>query len=153
VVPLKARKIPGLSRKFVPTKKRTASAEELEKSQFKFRRDTHLKTFFTGCPMDNKPSKLYVKLTWRPLPDQIPQEVDRRLCKFFRALNLLFKAKLTETNIVPYQQRILTWLRQHKSGIIENTDKNLGPCVIELEQYVKDAMVHLDDASSYEILT
>ena len=47
----------------------------------------------------------------------------------------------------------MTWLKQHPSWIIANTDKNLGPCVIEHEQYIKDALVHLQDSSIYEFLT
>ena len=153
VVPLKAKEVLGLSRNFIPTKRHTARAEDLEKSQFEFRRDAHLKTFFAGNPMDHKPSTLYVKSLWRPLPNQIPQEVDRRLCKFFRALNLLFKAKLAQPNLLPFQKKILTWLKQHKSWVIANTDKNLGPCVVELDQYVLNATVHLNDKSTYEKLT
>ena len=103
--------------------------------------------------MDHKPSTLYVKSLWRPLPDQIPQEVDRHLCKFFRTLNLLFKVKLAEPNLMLFQKRILTWLIQHKSWIITNTNKNLGPCVVERNQYISDAMVHLNDESIYEKLT
>ena len=47
----------------------------------------------------------------------------------------------------------MTWLKQHPSWIIANTDKNLGPCVIELDQYIKDALVHLQNADIYEFLT
>ena len=61
VVPLKAKKVLGLSRNFIPTKKHTAAAEGLEKSQFECRRDAHLKTFFSGSLMDHKPSTLYTK--------------------------------------------------------------------------------------------
>ena len=45
VVLLKAKEMLCLSRTFIPTKKYTATAEDLDKSQFKFRRDAHLKTF------------------------------------------------------------------------------------------------------------
>ena len=34
-----------------------------------------------------------------------------------------------------------------------NTDKNLGPCVIEIAQYIKDGLAHLNDATIYEPLT
>ena len=52
-----------------------------------------------------------------------------------------------------FQKRILIWLKQHNSWIIANTDKNHGPCVVELDQYIFDAMVHLNDESTYEKLT
>ena len=51
-------------------RKKTERAEDLEKP--------HLKTFFTGSPMDHTPSAKYMKSIWRPLLNQIPQEVDRR---------------------------------------------------------------------------
>ena len=70
VVLLKAKEVLGLSRNCIPTKKHTAAAEDLEKSQFEFRRDTHLQTFFAGSPMDHKISTLYVKSLWRPLQTQ-----------------------------------------------------------------------------------
>ena len=69
VVPLKAKEVLGLSRNFIPTKKHTAAAEDLEQSQFEFRRDAYLKTFFTGSSMDHKPSTLYVKSLRRPPPN------------------------------------------------------------------------------------
>jgi hypothetical protein len=36
--------------------------------------------------------------------------------------------------------------------MISNTGKNLGPCLIELEQYIKYAMVHLNNASTHGVL-
>ena len=72
---MKGKEILGLSREFIPTKKHTARVEELEKSQFKFRRDAHLKTFFTGSLVDNKSSKLYVKSILRPLSDHLADNV------------------------------------------------------------------------------
>ena len=47
----------------------------------------------------------------------------------------------------------MAWLKNHPSWIIANTDKNLGPCVIELEQYIKDALTHLQNSEVYEFLT
>jgi hypothetical protein len=71
-VPLKGKEILVLSRKIIPTKKHTVRAEDLEKSQFEFRSNAQLKTFFAGSLMDNKPSILYVKSILHLLPDQIP---------------------------------------------------------------------------------
>ena len=68
-------------------------------------------------------------------------------------MNLLFKAKLAEPNVMSFQKMVLTWLKQHKSWIIANADKNLGSCVVELDQYILDAMVHLNDESTYKKLT
>jgi hypothetical protein len=66
---------------------------------------------------------------------------------------MLFKARLVEPNVMPFQKRILTWLKQYQSGVIANIDKNCGPCVVELDQYIVDTIVHLHDELTYEILT
>ena len=58
-----------------------------------------------------------------------------------------------ENNLLPFQQRLLAWLKHHESWIIANTDKNLGPCAIELSQYIMDALTHLNNESVYESLT
>ena len=54
---------------------------------------------------------------------------------------------------MPSQKRILAWLKQNKIWVIANTDKNLGPCVVKLDQHILDAIVHLNDESTYEKLT
>ena len=56
-------------------------------------------------------------------------------------------------NLLPYQHRLLIWLKHHESWIIANTDKNLGRCVIELAQYIQNALSHLDNPDLYETLT
>ena len=81
------KKILGLSNKFIPTKPHTSSAAQLEKSQYNFRRDTHWKVFFADSPIDNDPQKLYVKSKWCPPLDEIPPEMDTRICNFFREIN------------------------------------------------------------------
>ena len=40
-----------------------------------------------------------------------------------------------------------------KNIIFAQADKNLGPAAVTLEQYIKDALVHLADSSTYELLT
>ena len=103
--------------------------------------------------MDNDPEPLYVKSTWRPPYSAIPPEVDNRLYAFFKRMRTLFKRRRGISNLLPFQHKLMTWLKQHPSWIIANTDKNLGPCVIELDQYIKDALVHLQNAEVYEFLT
>jgi len=36
--------------------------------------------------------------------------------------------------------------------MIANTDKNIGPCAIEIVQYLKDAHIHLDNGEIYKII-
>ena len=44
-------------------------------------------------------------------------------------------------------------LKNHERYIITNTDKNVGPCVIELAQYIRDAQTHLSNKLLYKILS
>ena len=37
--------------------------------------------------------------------------------------------------------------------MVANTDKNLGPCVIELARYIQNALSHLNNPLLYESLT
>ena len=102
-VPLVAREILCISTKFIPTKPFTSSAAELEKSQTNFRRDAHLKVFFADSPIGNDPPKLYVKSKWGPPPDKIPQEVDTRICDFFREINRMCKRKPATSDLLSSQ--------------------------------------------------
>ena len=103
--------------------------------------------------MDNDPDPLYVKSEWRPPASSIPQELDNRLHFFFKRLRSIFKRRRGISNLLPFQQRLITWLKHHKEWIIANTDKNLGPCCIELVTYIKDGLKHLQNSAVYEFLS
>ena len=123
-------------------------ADGLDTFLGEFERDTHLKAFFAGEPLDNDPEPLYVKSKWRPPLDSVPHEIDTRLYHFFRLIRSIFIKKKGVTNLLPFQQRLLVWLKNHQHWIIANTDKNLGPCCIELAQYIVDALTHLNDTTT-----
>ena len=52
------------------------SPDDLDKSFQYLEFDCHLKVFFAGDPIDNKPEPLYVKSIWGPPLESIPQEID-----------------------------------------------------------------------------
>ena len=79
VVSKVTRELLGLSHNFIPTKKHSNSAEDLETKLEAFKQDANLKTWFAGSPMDNKPPPPYVKSVWRPTPGSTPKEVNNRL--------------------------------------------------------------------------
>ena len=151
-VPKKIGSILGLSKKFIPVPPHSVDGKDLEESLNNFERDCHLKVYFAGDRMDKK-SILYVKSKWRPPVGSIPGEVDRRLFSFFCRLKHMFVKKKGEPNLLPFQQRLLAWLQHHESWMVANTDKNLGPCIIEIAQYIKDALKHLNDVSTYQPLS
>ena len=128
-------------------------SSELEQSFDKFERDAHLKAYFAGEPMDNDPEPLYVKSSWRPPVGSVPQELDNRLYHFFKRMRKLFKRRRGISNLLPFQQRLISWLKHHEDWVIANTDKNLGPCCIELVRYIQDGLKHLQNSAVYEFLT
>ena len=152
-VPRIAEQVLGLSRKFIPVRHFSISADEMNPSLENFERDCHLKVFFAGSPLDCNPPPLYVKSKWRPPYESIPMEIQNRLSRFFKRIKKLFPKKKGVSNLLPFQAKLIKWLRRHPQWIIANTDKNLGPCAIELAQYLKDAMLHLNNNKIYEIIS
>jgi len=105
----------------------------------------------TDTEVYQKPSKLYVKSKW--WPDSVPPKISQRLNDFFEGLSDVFKAKPGRPNLLPHQRQLLKDLRNDKNLIIANTDKGLGPCAIELHRYIDFGLNHLQDASSYRIIS
>ena len=143
----------GLSFKFVPrpeastTRKKAMEAFERLENLFNWR------VHFTGKDSDHpKSKKMYVKSNLiAPVP---PPAIGLRLSNFELRFKKLFgnRPKL-KSNLPKYLQRLLERLRSMKEIIFAQADKNLGPVAVTLEQYIKDALVHLSDPETYELLT
>ena len=58
-----------------------------------------------------------------------------------------------KSNLPGYLERLLLKLRDTRDVIFALADKNLGPVAVTLEQYIKDGLIHLMDASTYEIIS
>ena len=153
VVPPLVKQVLGLSRKFIPTKPYSPGAAEIEVGLERMTRDAHLKAFFADSPLDNKPPTLYVKSTWRPPAGSVPQELDDRMTRFHKALYAIFTRKRAQSNLLPFQHKVLTWLKQHPHFLVANTDKGLGPCILTFESYVNYCLKHLCDEQLYDQLT
>ena len=73
------------------------------------------------------------------------------------AFELEFK-KLVEcrpkmkSNLPNFLENLLSDLRGMKQIIFASVNKNLGPVAVTLEQCIKEALTHLSDRSTYEIL-
>ena len=63
-----------------------------------------------------------------------------------------FKHKRTPSNLLPFQRRILEDLRRNHGIIIASTNRGSGPCAIELERYIRDALVHLLNDEIYKLI-
>ncbi|EJK59878.1 hypothetical protein THAOC_19851 [Thalassiosira oceanica] len=151
VIPKKFKAVLGLSYKFIITPGKTWS--KVKPSLERFERDTHLKVFFADDPTEATAPPLRVKSIWRPPANAIPSEVDRRILAFSRGISSMFEERLGDSNLLPYQRRILFELRELRDYIIVKSDKGLGPCAIEFERYARAALVHLTNPDNYLMLT
>ena len=136
VIPPIAKSLLGLGRNFIPTPKFTKCKKDMEGDEREFERSARLKAFFADQPLDCNPPTLYINSTWEPKRGTYPRQVDVRLRHFWNRIRLLFKKRrrCSKSNLLPFQQRILRWLKTNKELIIANTDKNLGPCAVELKR-------------------
>ena len=62
--------------------------------------------------------------------------------------------KKCNTNLTPYQSYLLQLLAASLDFIVFPADKNLGPCIIEIAEYIRHALTdHLLDQSTYKQLS
>ena len=120
-----------------------------------FDRSARLKAYFADRPLDANPPPLYINSIWTPPRGTYPSEVDARLYHFLNRVRLMFRRRrrCKKSNLLPFQQRILRWLKNHKEIIIANTDKNLGPCAVERSRYIRDALKHIQNDKVYALLS
>ena len=107
---------------------------------------------FPDQPEWHKPP-FWLPSEWQaPLPDQVP-ELNHRLCDFETSLRRMFKKKSVPSNLLPSQSAALNWLQLHPEIIVCNTDKNLGPALMEVAKYIAHAhRDHLRDPHTYRRL-
>ena len=91
--------------------------------------------------------------TWMPTtPDQA--FTDRKELFQLEMTRLFQYNKRTTRPLLPAQQSALLWLQDHTEFIVFNTDKNLGPAIIERERYIQYAWKdHLCDTNTYKQLS
>ena len=101
-----------------------------------------------------KPS-LYVNSTdWEPDPSQIPVELCVCTAKFLRSIKKLFPRQTGNANLLLLQHAAFKYLKCNSDLLVLKSDKNLGPCVMEKQQYLHHAYSdHLDDHKTYRELS
>lgn len=152
-VPKNLASLLGLGLKFIPTPRSTPTKSKLDTMcTSRLFRDMRLKSFYAGEPNNFEPSKMYIPSNWTPKPWLFPKEIALRLNKFEAFLRANFKHRKKRTdNLLPHQRETLRSLQQSESLLVVQCDKNLGPAVIERNEYI--LMVnrdHLSDRSTYE---
>ena len=154
--PPNAQALLGLGSKFVCTPSKTTG--DLSKTFRRFECDFFIKVIFAGddemLSDDNLDrSKLYVKSKWEPQPGDVPFWCSQRLSRFFARVQNLFHPKKATSNLFPHQERLLDSLSEHKDFLFPETDKGLGPCCVTYNQYVTDALTHLQNQEVYQQLS
>ena len=153
------RSLLGLGLKFIPTPRCTNTWTKLkETSMPKLQRAIHLRFHFAGSETssnDTYDPKIYVRSNWTPPYWTLPPIVlQQRLDKFATTLNKLFKRRMGKTNLLSYQTRALQSLQKQQDFLICSCDKNLGPAIIERDDYIKITMRdHLLDGRTYRRLS
>ena len=140
-----------MGNKFIETPPKTTG--DITATLERFKRDLFLKVFFAGCNKEWDKSKLYVKSEWTPENIDIPCWAHDRLRSFSLEVSSLFKKKQAKSNLLPFQQQIMQDVEHSSHLLFPDTDKGLGPCAVEFEQYVWDCLVHLLNEKVYRQLS
>ena len=124
----------------------------------KFERAIHLRFHFAGSTESSDEPyepKMYVRSNSTPPHwTRPPVVLDKRLENFSHQLNKLFKKRIGKTNLLSYQSHALKTSQQQQDFLICPCDKNLGPAIIERDDYIKIAMRdHLLDGRTYRPLS
>lgn len=115
----------------------------------RFLRDAYTKFFFS-CDNNSTIPKLFLRSDWCPKQHEISAEFRARTNNFVKCLKLQFKKKKSCINLLPHQHMALYYLRHQKDFIVLKSDKNLGPCVLERDTYIRRALSdHLSDTATY----
>jgi hypothetical protein len=173
-------KLLGLGHKFIPTPRYSHTWAQIEQTTYdRFDRNLRVKAFCIGHmkkpppipeelhqpgheaelaqaqadqPKEDYNPRMYNPSTWEPPKHMVPKAIPHRLKAFKACLKAKFsRRRRAKSNLLPHQRRALSWLRQQKSLLVVQCDKNLGPAVIERTEYIKFAFKdHLDDADTYK---
>ncbi len=148
--PMNFRALLGLGLNFCPKPRYTNF--NITEQCTRFTTDIYTKSFMAP---NNKPiPRLFKRSDWRPPSHLVNYSLQRRTGVFLHKLKKLFIKRKVRSNLLPHQRTILGTLRKNKQFLIIQADKNLGPCIIERDQYIKRALKdHLLDTTTYRQLT
>ena len=97
--------------------------------------------------------KLHVKRPdWKP--DPATDDLEQALTRFEHTTNTAFKRSRTQPhigNLAPTDIQSLRNIPKERKYCVVDTDKNLGPCIMEMDLMIRRSLTdHLLDTSSYE---
>ena len=114
--------------------------DSLLKACDRMRRDVRLKYYFAREHGNDKFNpRFYIKSEWDP--DNASSDIQKQIDKFEQGLTFIQRDILNNTrpsnNLSLQEHFLLKLLNHHLDFIIVNTDKNLGPAIIERAEYIK----------------
>ena len=126
-----------------------------DKSLPRFSRDLQVKCFMAGKEGDaHFNPRLYVKSEWKPQPGWNPDGLLERIDDFTKMVKSNCRIAKSTSNLPPHQRRALQFLRNNRDYLVIRCDKNLGPALIERENYIRLIIRdHLSDTKTYTRLT
>ena len=126
----------------------------------RFRKDVRTKYFFFCTSGDDDGDDDYEPKIYLPSPFWVPKtastEIERAIDRFETTLKTLVLQHRSRNrpNLLRYELRLISSLRQNKNIIILPSDKNLGPVSMDIDEYVKIILTdHLLDKKRYTILS
>jgi hypothetical protein len=136
--------------------KRTSTTSTIKEYTKRFERDLFIKSLFNNDDNDTTAfdPRLYVKSNYQVNPLDVSVDLRIKTSTFITHVSRHFTRKPTNSNLLPTQRNILETLSRSDKLFIIRTDKNLGPAVIERDEYIKRAYTdHLSDTVTYRRLT
>ena len=163
--PMNVRSLLGMGLKFIPTpRQRTSIADLLSEKTGTFARldrSIRLKCFFIAQdPLnpnnrdDDYNPRMYLRSKWEPPDWAVPRALQQRLSSFQDAIVDSVRKKVPiPSNLMRHQRHALDQLRSQSQLLVVNCNKNLGPAVIEREEYIRMAFRdHFSDRRTYEFI-
>ena len=171
--PRNLRSLLGLSLKFIPTPRKNTPWHTYETNALpRFERSMRLKAFFatrhSGTALipdedvvdheddleddqDAYNKRMYIPSGWEPPVEcKFPPPLQKRLDRFKKHLRRAVHLQRGRSNLLQHQQRALATLQDQEDFLIVQCDKNLGPAVIERDEYIRLAFRdHLNDQGTY----
>lgn len=145
----------GLGLNFIPQKR--FPKPDFKETAERFLRDVRIRFMFPGDRPNNDRAydpKLYIRS--EITPEEASRHVENCTTSFLDGLRTLIQNnKVTKaTNLTRHQQQTLKILIENDDFIVFMADKNLGPCIMEREEYIKWVLTdHLLDYKTYKQLT
>jgi len=146
----------GLGLKFCVSPAYTHNYRHIQEHTLpKLQRAIELAFFFAGRPSSGEYNpRMHLRSNWTPPPWEISNQLAPRMTNFQHRLKQLFNPRKARPNLLSLQSRALSDLKSQNTFLIVPTDKNLGPSIIEREEYIQTAMRdHLTSRDNYKRLS